>query len=197
MQSTYERHGINMDVYENCPILENEKYQLRLIRNEDLDDLFKVYSDPLAVPFFNSDNCHGDDFYYKTQERMQQAINFWIQSYENGYFIRWSIIDKTKAEAVGTIEEFHRDADDYFTDCGLLRLDLRSDYEKAAEIESILSLISTASFDLFQCSKIATKAIPATSERIQALTSQGFIPTDEKLAGHDGTQYGDYFVLSR
>lgn len=150
-----------MNVYENCPMFENEKYRLRLVNETDTEDLLKVYSDLRAVPFFNGDNCNGDDFHYTTYERMEQAVDFWKQSYEGGWFVRWSVVDKAKDEAVGTIEEFRRDAEDYFTDCGLLRLDLRSDYEKTQEIASILSLIVPASFELFGCDKVATKAVPA------------------------------------
>ena len=130
------------DVYEFCPMFENQKYVLRLVEEKDLKDLHKVYSDKNAVPFFNGDNCHGDDFFYETIERMKQAIDFWSFSYKNRYFVRWTIFDKSVGHAVGTIELFHRDSQkDYFNNCGLLRLDLRSDYEKSAEIENILSLI--------------------------------------------------------
>ena len=45
------------DVYEYCPEFENDKYLLRLISEEDTNDLLKVYSDASAVPFFNGDNC--------------------------------------------------------------------------------------------------------------------------------------------
>ena len=50
--------------YEKCPVYENENYLLRMVRKEDKEDLLKVYSDEKAVPFFNSDNCGGDDFHY-------------------------------------------------------------------------------------------------------------------------------------
>lgn len=46
-----------MSIYESCPVLENEKFMLRLFQEEDCDDLLKVYSDKNALPFFNSDNC--------------------------------------------------------------------------------------------------------------------------------------------
>ncbi len=186
-----------MNLYESCPKFENEKYILRLVEDGDTDDLLAVYSDEKAVPLFNSDNCHGDDFHYTTQERMRQALDFWKQAYQNGWFVRWTIIDKRTSAAVGTIEEFHRDAKDYFTDCGLLRLDLRSDYEKSDEIESILSLIVNKSFELFGCSMIATKAPPAATERRKALRKLYFEETDEKLIGFDGTQYASYFVLKK
>ena len=186
-----------MNIYKNCPTLENEKYILRPVSDRDSDDLLKVYSDVKSVPLFNSDNCHGDDFYYTTKERMKQALDFWKQAYDNGWFVRLSIVDKKLGEVIGTIEEFHRGGKDFFTNCGLLRLDLRSDYEKSAEIESILSLIAVPSFDLFGCGIVTTKAIPTATERISALTRLGFTLSCKPLIGHDGTEYYDYYVLNK
>lgn len=185
------------DVYKTCPKFENEQYILRFISQNDCLDLLKVYSDKEAVPFFNSDNCNGDDFYYTTQERMREAIDFWFFSYNERYFVRWSIIDKSKDEAIGTIELFHRDSEDYMTNCGLLRLDIRSDYEQEADIEKILSLIISPAYELFYCDKIATKAIADARERRKALEKLGFIMVNEKLLGHDNTEYTDYWVLRK
>ena len=71
-----------MNPYENCPVFEDDKYMIRLLKKEDLDGLLKVYSDEKSVPFFNSDNCDGDDFHYTTKERMAQAIDYWLFEYE-------------------------------------------------------------------------------------------------------------------
>ena len=184
------------DVYEYCPKFENEKFLLRLISAEDTKDLLKVYADTAAVPFFNSDNCNGDDFHYKTLERMKQAVDFWIFSYNERYFVRWAIIDKETKEAIGTIELFHREADEHFYECGLLRLDLRSDYEHAGQIVNIISLIKEATYDLFYCNIIATKAVPDATERLQALRELGFVASGKIIIGKDGTKYGDYYILS-
>lgn len=51
------------DVYLNCPVLESENYIIRLMRPGDAEYLLAVYSDKLALPFFNSDNCHGTNLY--------------------------------------------------------------------------------------------------------------------------------------
>lgn len=115
-------------VYQNCPEYENENFKLRFVMKSDSSDLLDVYSDKNALPFFNSDNCHGDNFYYSTMERMDAAIDFWHDSYKEKWFVRWAIIDKTSSKAIGTIELFHRIADDDFNHVGVLRLDLRSDY---------------------------------------------------------------------
>lgn len=185
------------NVYKSCPVFENEHYLLRLVEDADADGLLKVYGDEKAVPFFNGDNCHGDDFHYTSSERMKQAVSFWREAYKNGWFVRWTVIDKRTGVAVGTIENFHRDADDFFTNCALLRLDLRSDYESADEICGILAPVLAPSFDLFGCDKIATKAVPAAAERRKALLRLGFTPSSHPLIGDDGTHYGDYFVLEK
>ncbi len=186
-----------MNIYDSCPILQNDKFILRLVNDGDLSDLFEIYSDDKSVPLFNSDNCHGDDFYYTTLERMRQALDFWKQAYENGWFVRLAIEDKAINKVIGTIEEFHRDEKDLFTNCGLLRLDLRSDYEKYDEIKSILSLIVTPSFEMFGCKMVATKAVPSATERIKALKVLGFVKSQEALIGHDGTKYYDYYVFNQ
>ncbi|MBS6511271.1 MAG: N-acetyltransferase, partial [Clostridiales bacterium] len=64
--------------YETCPRYENENYMLRMVCKEDKEDLLKVYSDEKAVALFNSDNCVGDDFHYTTEDRMEQAIAYWL-----------------------------------------------------------------------------------------------------------------------
>lgn len=186
-----------IDVYMNCPTFENEFYMLRKVEKEDAKDLLKVYSDSKAVPFFNSDNCGGDDFHYTTEDRMKEAIEYWLWEYNRQGFVRWAIISKKTKEAIGTIEFFHRDANDFFTNCGLLRMDIRSDYEIASEIIKILALIIEPAYTLFHCDKIATKAIAPAKERIEALKSLGFNLSKEKLIGHDETEYGSYFFLSK
>lgn len=190
--------GVRMEdamqnVYEKCPVLENEKFRLRLIRDEDAKDLLKVYSDEKAVPIFNSDNCHGD-FHITTLEAMKETIYYWLLEYERAGFVRWTVVDKESDEAVGTIELFHRESQDYFNSCGLLRLDLRSDYEEKESILKILSVITEPTYELFDCTMIATKAIPAATERIAALSEMGFGLTEEKLVAPDGKEYTDYWI---
>lgn len=129
------------NVYFNCPEFENDRYKLRSVLENDYNDLLKVYSDIKAVPLFNSDNCGGDDFYYTSEKRMKEAIDYWKFEYDRKGFVRWSIIDKDINEVIGTIELFHRNSEDYFNNCGLLRLDLKSDYEEEEIIINILSLI--------------------------------------------------------
>lgn len=187
-----------MNPYEKCPVYENENYLLRLVDATDAPDLLLVYSDEKAVPFFNSDNCGGDDFHYTSLERMSRAIEYWQWEYQRSGFVRWAIIDKHSCHAIGTIELFNRQAEDYFTDCGILRLDLRSDYEHVKAIHEIFSLIVPPAFLLFDCSMMATKIPEFASERRKAAEKSGFTASEEKLVGaHDGKIYGDYFIMRK
>ena len=187
-----------LNPYEKCPKYENENYMLRMVSKKDKEDLLKVYSDEKAVPLFNSDNCGGDDFHYTTETRMEQAIEYWLWEYGRQGFVRWTIVSKTDNKAIGTIEVFNRKADDYFNNCGLLRLDLRSDYEQEESIFEILSLIVPSVFELFNCQIIATKVPHFASERKLAIVRLGFVASEEKLiGGHDKKTYTDYYVLQK
>jgi [ribosomal protein S5]-alanine N-acetyltransferase len=185
------------DVYTECPVFENDRFLLRFVQESDTEDLLAIYSDPQAVPLFNSDNCNGDDFYYRTIEQMKAAVAFWIESYRSRRFVRWTIIGKITSHAVGTIELFHRTSGDFFTDCGLLRLDLGSQYETSETITEIIQLILAPAYELFSCGMIATKAVPDAGNRRESLRKAGFHETEHLLRGHDGTAYDSYYYRTK
>lgn len=188
----------NKDVYETCPTFENDHYKLRLTERCDISDLLMVYSDKQAVPYFNADNCGGDTFYYTTYALMKEAIDYWLLAYQEKWFVRWTILDHYTQRGIGTVELFHRDSEkDALTNCGLLRLDLSSSFEKEQLIKDILSLIIQPVFELFHCERIATKAIPDAKERIKALQALGFKPSAHKLIGNDGKEYAHYYSLDK
>ena len=197
----YREAQARSDVYKTCPSFENESFLIRRTEKGDKEDLLKVYSDIKSVPFFNGDNCNGDDFHYTTMERMEQALDFWEMSYRERWFVRFSIIGKNsgntggKTETIGTVELFKRASDDKFNGCGVLRLDLRSDFEREKDIFDILALIIPSAYGLFYCDTIITKAVPEASERIAALEKYGFVKSTDKLVGDDGTEYQDYYRI--
>lgn len=184
------------NIYEECPVFENDRFLLRFVEEKDVMDLLEVYSDKKALPFFNSDNCHGDNFYYPTQERMMEAIRFWISSYEEKWFVRWAILDKSLSKVIGTIELFHRDSDDAFNGSGVLRLDLKSDYEREDIITDILKLIIPPAYPLFNCTEIITKAPIYAVERIKAVQEYGFTKSESLMIGtNDRYAYNGYWTV--
>ena len=184
-----------MNIYENCPVLENEKFIIRLFKNEDCDDLLEVYSDKNALPFFNSDNCDGDNFYYATKERMIEAIDFWNMSYRNGWFVRLSVVDKTASTVIGTVELCLRVSGDEFNNMGILRVDVRSDYEQENELYGIFSLITPEIEKMLGCKGVLTKAPIYGVERIKAIQKVGFTKSEHLLIGKTGYAYDGYWTI--
>lgn len=184
-----------MNIYESCPELESEKFLLRLTVNEDCDDLLKVYSDKNALPFFNSDNCDGDNFYYATKERMTEALGFWDLSYKNGWFARISIVDKEADSVIGTIELCLRVSEDEFNNMGILRVDVRSDYENEDMLFEIVSLITPHIPEMLGCNGILTKVPIYAVERIKAFTKAGFTKSEHLLIGKNGYAYDGYWTI--
>lgn len=186
-----------MDIFENCPVLENDNFKVRLLEENDVDDLLRVYSDKHALPYFNSDNCNGSNFYCAVREHMEDAIKYWLlEYYENKSFVRFSIVDKKDGKAIGTIEMFRRTSEDSYNGCGLLRLDVRSDYEKTEPVYDILSLVVAPFYDWFGCTAIITKGALYAIDRIEALKKMGFISSPELLKGGD-MFYNDYWIRKK
>ena len=184
-----------MNIYEACPIFESERFILRLFEDNDCDDLLKVYSDKNALPFFNSDNCDGDNFYYSTRERMADTIGFWHMAYENGWFVRLSIVEKTAASVIGTVECCLRVSDDAFDHMGILRVDVRSDYEEENVLYELFSLITPKLDEMLGCNGVLTKAPNYAVERIKAIRKAGFTKSEYLLIGKTGYAYDGYWTI--
>ena len=184
------------NVYKSVPKFDNEKWLLRFVEKSDTDDLLAIYSDKNALPFFNSDNCNGDNFYYPNREKMENAVRFWLRSYETKWFVRWTVIDKTVFKAIGSIEMFHRIAEDDFPDTGVLRLDVRSDYESSDVLRELFALFIPHAYALFDCDSIITKIPVYAVERIRAAQEFGFAKSDGLLIGtHDNYAYNGYWII--
>ncbi|MBE5914355.1 MAG: N-acetyltransferase [Pseudobutyrivibrio ruminis] len=184
------------DVYEKCPNIETDKVLLRPACKEDSVQLLKIYSDKNALPFFNSDNCHGDNFYYPTKERMDSAIDFWLDSYQKKWFVRWVIVEKISSNIIGSVELFHRCADDDFNGVGVLRIDLGSDYEKSSLIKNVLDAIVPPAYEMFECEEIISKVPIYAVERIEAFSDYGFRKSEKFLVGTiDHYAYKDYWTI--
>ncbi len=180
-----------MNVYETCPVYTTAHLTLRLVRREDATGLLNVYSDPRAQPFFNADNCTSD-FRYTRLPEMVECLNMWRWSYENGYFVRWTILHNDTP--VGTVEMFRRDAGEDGRGCGVLRIDLASRYERAKVFDELLTAMLPDMHALFGCRQVLTKAFQDSPERLEALRRHGFVPAPGAVTRRDGTPLLDYQV---
>ncbi|MGV8981688.1 GNAT family N-acetyltransferase [Clostridium sp.] len=180
------------NIYKECPIYTTKILTLRLTSLEDAAELLKCYSDEESVPLFNSDNCHGDDFYYTTIERIKDAIDSWQYCYEHREFVRLTVILNATREKIGTIEMFKSDLDSEFNPFGILRIDLKSKYEKQHYIDEILQIANQDFYIDFEVNSILTKAIPNANERIASLKTTGYVPIAKKFMVYD-----DYYIRTK
>lgn len=184
-----------MNIYQNCPVLESDRFIVRLFEQEDCGDLLRVYSDKNALPFFNSDNCDGDNFYYATREKMEEVLGFWKYSYENGWFVRLSIVDKEVSGVIGTVEVCLRVSEDAFNNMGVLRVDVRSDYEQEDILFELFSLVTPRLSELLGCDGVLTKAPIYAVERLKAIERAGFAKSEHLLEGKNGYAYDGYWTI--
>lgn len=179
-----------MNVYESCPTFITPRFTLRLVRESDAPGLLAVYSDRDAQPLFNADNCTSD-FCYTTLPQMRECVGMWLWSYQQGYFVRWTILEGESP--VGTVEMFRRDEGEDGRGSGVLRVDLASRCETADVFGELLETLMPPMHELFGCGTVLTKAADFAQQRQAALKAHGFVPA-APLTGHDGRLLGDYWA---
>ena len=186
-----------MNVYESIPTMEKGEIRLRPVTAADEAALLRVYGDPLALPFFNSDNCHGDIFYYDTPEKMRRAMDFWRTSWEQGWFVRWAI--ERRGGGIGTVELCRRgeSPDDPYSGMGILRVDVGSAWEKSDVLAAVMDALLPDAYALLNCRTLMTKAAPYAVARVATLTECGFVLSDKPVMGHHGERFGDYWVREK
>ncbi len=126
---------------------------------------------------------------------MAEAIGFWHMSYENGWFVRLSIVDKTVSSVIGTIELCLRVSKDEFNHMGILRVDVRSDYEQEDMLYDIFLLIMPKFEEMLGCKGVLTKAPIYAIERIKAIQKAGFTKSEHLLIGKTGYAYDGYWTI--
>jgi RimJ/RimL family protein N-acetyltransferase len=176
--------------YERCPIYVSKSFIFRMVEEKDAEDLLECYSNSESAKLFNSDNCTSD-FIYKSLEEMKNCIKFWIDQYNEKYYVRFSIIDKLNNKAIGTIEFFAKPVDyNGIFKVGVLRLDLVSQYENEETIAEILEIVNNNFYDDFEVKHVITKAIPIATQRIAALEKESYIKLEDKTI----VPYDSYFI---
>lgn len=128
---------------------------------------------------------------------MQEAMDFWQYSYAQRYFVRWAFVEKASGRVVGTVECFHRDSEEEdYDNCALLRLDLRSDYEKEECVTDALLLAKAYFYGFFEADKIVTK-IRSGGVRKRTAEAFGFVKPQKGMPLNNGDIACDYYVLRK
>ena len=103
-------------------------------------------------------------------------------------------MEKSSQCAIGTVELCKRVSDDAFNNMGILRVDVRSDFEKQNVLYEIFSLVAPKLDKLLGCDGVITKAPIYAVERIQAVQKAGFFKSEHLLVAKNGYAYDGYWV---
>jgi len=160
---------------------ESEHFLLRLVAENDAEDLLACYADPEAQKHFNHDPAANSDYFKACGKQLVlDMIRSWRKEFERKSWVRFSIVDKQRGKAVGTIEMYDklaRENRSKYAGWSVLRIDIASAYEKAECIGELLQLLDAVNFfELFHVNIMLTKAIPEAAERRKALQDAGYTP---------------------
>lgn len=89
-----------------------------------------------------------------------------------------------------------RVSEDKFNNMGILRVDVRSDYEQQDILDEIFSLITPRLEEMLGCKGILTKAPIYAIERIKAIQKVGFTKSEHMLIGKNGYAYDGYWTIT-
>ena len=182
-----------MNAFSVCPEYETEHFKIRKLKAEDADELFLCYSDPEAARFFNGDCC-GDDFYYTDMDKFRECVEYWLSRYEARDFVRWSIQDKDTKSLIGTVEVCP--SLKYAVDgkmMGILRIDLKSEYEKQAVLEELMDILMVHIYEDFQVASVIMKIQKDAEERPKLIKKYQFVSAKEEC----NISLEDYYIRYR
>ena len=179
-----------MNPFLDCPVYETEHFIIRKLKREDAEALFSCYSDSDAARFFNGDCCE-DDFYYTDLEKFKGCVEFWLERYEVQDFVRWSIFEKATDYLIGTIEicpslKYAADG----KRMGILRIDLKSEYERQEVLNELMSILIEHAYDDFQVSSLLMKIQKDAEERKTLVKTYQFVTAKDEC----NISFEDYYI---
>ena len=104
-------------------------------------------------------------------------------------------LDCLFVKRIGTVELCLRVSEDKFNNMGILRVDVRSDYEQENELYGIFSLVTPELEKMLGCKGVLTKAPLYAIERMKAIQKVGFTKSEHFLIGKTGYASDGYWTL--
>lgn len=179
--------------FKKCPVYETNNLIFTKVKDEDAEELFECYSDPITVSHMNNDNC-GGDWDCSTIDIVKKGIRGWKSEFEAKFYIRWSVTHKHAKRIIGTIEIAPIPNKTRFLDgvcqTGILRIDILSTFENEQVFSEILKMVKDNFYMDFDIKNIVTKAITDDLSRTLALENNSF----EKCENNSIIKYNDYYI---
>lgn len=151
-----------MDLFAEQPVLTSARLILRPVTDEDVHDLFAVFSDSRVTD-------HYDLYTFADLEEAYALIDYFHESYEVERQVRWGICRKDDRRLIGT--------------CGFVALyehrleigyELGSAYWRQGYMTEALTLLVRLAFDELEMNRIEALVMPGNTASARLLTRLGF-----------------------
>ena len=161
---------------DEVPALAGERIVLRPLRNDDLDDLFAIYSDREVMRFWSSPA-------HKSREQTGQLLRDIADGFHSRRLFEWGIVDRSEDRVLGTATLFRVDPEHRRAEIGYALA--RSAWGRGLATEALSILIRFA-FEELHLHRLEADADPRNERSLRALARQGF--------RREGTQLERYWL---
>ncbi len=173
------------------PIIENEDYKMRELRESDVSDLFEYYGDADHMKY-NSSHPHN------SKDETHAMIKKLMGSFPNNKGIAWAIEEKHTKKVIGNIGLFYMDSDRVKAGVGY---NINKNYQNQGIATWALKSCIESAFMLFKVNEIeaSCKSINYASERVMKKCGMKLKEVLQKASEKDGILYDKliYYISSQ
>lgn len=151
-------------IFINFPELETERFILRQVKAKDSEDLYELYSDPMAVKYQQTEAMSDMD-------QAKKTVIAFLNGYSNKIFIRWCIADKSTDKVVGLIALHSFDILNFKAEIGYM---LNSKYLNQNIMTECAVKVLDFSFNILNLTKVEASIHPDNERSIHLVDKLGF-----------------------
>lgn len=150
-------------IFDSFPTLHTDRLNLIEIKQEHLNDLFKLFGDEHVTKFYNVKT-------FDQEQDGQKYIDWFISRYKDRLGIRWGIALKGKREIIGTIG-FNNFANNHRANIGY---DLQTIYWNKGYITEALSTVIDFGLNELEINRIEAEVMVGNVISEKILSKLGF-----------------------
>lgn len=169
-----------------CPRLKNNRIRIRQLRLDDADKLLSCYQQQGKAPTYFNLDFSNETIPCQNKEQVKNLLKFYLSQSKSKKSVYWTVIDLFNNNSIGVISITPLEKNEDYKNVGLLRMDIKSEYETKEIISAILNMTEQL-YELFDLNTIISKAWLTSRHRINAMLENGFKESfDRYLIKKDG-----------
>ena len=150
--------------FEHLPTLNTQRLSLRLIRAEDVDDFYAVYSNPEVMRYWSTPPLADKDAAKKLIGEIHQGI-------ESHELLKWGIALSANDKLIGSVTLFHMDFTHKRAEIGYA---LGRDHWGHGYMQETLKAVLNNAFDVLNLHRIEADVDPRNTASVRTLERLGF-----------------------